>query len=118
MAPRLGQPPFVVRDDADGGAVGVQLGEHLHERVAAPGVQVAGGLVGQQDGGPAGDGPRDGDELLVAAGQDAGPLPCAGREPDAFERSRGPGLALVGRDAPQRQRGTRRSPARSCPRGD
>ena len=58
----------IVRREADRRAVGVQLGEHLHQRIAALRIQVAGRLVGEQDRRPAGDGAGDGDELLVAAG--------------------------------------------------
>gem|GEM_PF-4901424 len=38
-------------DHADGGAVAVQLPEQFHDSLAVFGIQVAGGLIGQQDGG-------------------------------------------------------------------
>ncbi len=64
---RPGDVVGVVGRQADGGAVGVQLAEHLHQRVAALRIEIAGRLVGEQDRRPAGDRARDGDELLVTA---------------------------------------------------
>src|SRR5580658_3538955 len=42
----------IVGDDHDGGAVGVQLAEQPQDGRAGGGVQVAGGLVGHDQGGP------------------------------------------------------------------
>src|SRR3984957_19099319 len=47
----------IVGDGHDGGAVGVQLAEQPQDGRAGGGVQVAGGLVGHDQGGPAGQGP-------------------------------------------------------------
>src|SRR5207245_1626197 len=57
----------IVGRNADGGAAGVQLLEHLHDGVAALRVEVAGRLIGEHDRGTAGDGAGDGDELVVPA---------------------------------------------------
>src|SRR5258708_7145423 len=45
---------LVVGDDGDGGAVGVQFPEQGQDGLAAGGIEVAGGLVGQHDRRPAG----------------------------------------------------------------
>ena len=47
----------------------VQLGQELHDHLAVPRVQVAGGLVGEQEGRAAGDGPGHRHALLLAAGE-------------------------------------------------
>ena len=49
-------------------------------------VEVAGGLVGEDERRLADDGARDGDALLLAAGEDARRILAAPREPDALER--------------------------------
>src|SRR5580692_6527605 len=59
----------VVGDDHDRGAVAVQLTEQFEDGRAGCGVQVAGRLVGHDQGGPAGQGPGNGGALLLAAGQ-------------------------------------------------
>ena len=68
MTTGLGDVSRIVRRDADGCAIGVQLGEHVHQRIAALRIEVARRLVGEKDGRPSGDGPGHGDELLVTAG--------------------------------------------------
>src|SRR5262249_41702833 len=40
----------IVGDDADGGASGVELAQQRHDRLAVLGIEVAGGLVGQENG--------------------------------------------------------------------
>ena len=47
----------------------VEGAQQFHDLVAALGVEVAGGLVGQQHGGLGDDGPGDGHALLLAAGE-------------------------------------------------
>src|SRR5580692_13147274 len=59
----------VVGDDHDRGAVAVQLTEQFEDGRAGCGVQVAGRLVGHDQGGPAGRGPGNGGAVLLAAGQ-------------------------------------------------
>ena len=76
----------VVGDDHDGGAVAVQLAQQLQDRRPGGGVEVAGGLVGHHQRGPAGQGPGDGGALLLAAGQLVGPVPEPVAEPDPLER--------------------------------
>jgi hypothetical protein len=66
-APGLVRIARIVGDDADGGASGMQLAEQLHDRFAVLGVQVAGGLVGQENGGLTDHGARDGDALLLTS---------------------------------------------------
>src|SRR6202044_3649968 len=64
-----GRDVGVVGDDHDGGAVAVQLAEQFQDGRAGRGVQVAGGLIGHDQGGPAGQGAGDGGALLLTAGQ-------------------------------------------------
>ena len=64
----LGDPARVVRGDADGGAVGMQLREHLHQRLPRLRIEVAGRFVRQEHGRTAGDRACDGDELLMGEG--------------------------------------------------
>src|SRR5580658_221288 len=75
----------VVGDDHDGRAVPVQLAEQLQEGRASGGVQVAGRLVGHDQGGPAGQGPGDGGALLLAARQLVRPVPGPVAEPDPLD---------------------------------
>jgi hypothetical protein len=69
-APRVGRHVGLVGDHQHGDAVvAVQRQQQAHDLVAAPGVEVAGGLVGQHHRRLGDDGPRDGDPLLLAARQ-------------------------------------------------
>ena len=43
--------------------------EHLKDGVGVFGVEVSGGLVGEDDGGPVDEGAGDGDTLLLATGE-------------------------------------------------
>src|SRR5262249_7069816 len=67
LAVRVPGVPRVVRDHADRGAGAVEVAEEAHHGLAALGVQVPGGLVGQEDRGLGDDGPRHGHALLLAA---------------------------------------------------
>ena len=58
----------VVSDDDEGGAVlGALALQERHDRVAGVDIEGAGGLVGQDDAGAAGQGPGDGHPLLLTA---------------------------------------------------
>ena len=46
-----------------------ELEEERHDRVAGGLVEVAGGLVGEDQAGAGGERPADGDALLLAAGE-------------------------------------------------
>ena len=79
--------------------------EHLHQRFAALRIQIAGRLVGEQDRRTSGDGPRDRDELLVSAGQRAGPLLRArSARPTRSSAASTRACRSAGRHAAQRQR--------------
>ena len=56
-----------VSDHHDGGAFLVELGEQVHHLLAVLGVEVAGGLVGEDELGVGDHGAGDGDTLLLAA---------------------------------------------------
>src|ERR1700678_3803527 len=75
----------VVGDDHDRGAVAVQLTEQFEDGSAGCGVQVAGRLVGHDQGGPAGQGPGNGGALLLAAGQLVRPVVAAMPQPDPLD---------------------------------
>src|ERR1035438_1234193 len=59
----------LVGDQDNGVAVGVQSVKEGHDLQAGLGVQVAGGLVGEDDGGAVDQGTCDGDALPLAAGE-------------------------------------------------
>ena len=84
----------VVGDHDDGVAVAVEVLEELGDDLLVGGVEVAGGLVGEQDGWVVDEGAGDADALLFAAGELAGQVLGAGGEADAFEG--GAGFGLVG----------------------
>ena len=90
-------------DHDDGGPVRVQLGQQLQDAGPGGAVQVAGRLVGEDDGRPAHDGPGDRDALALAAGQLGWPVPEPVTEPDALQRVDRRAAALGGRDAPVQQ---------------
>ena len=84
----------VVRHHADGGAGLVQLLEQIHHRLAVLRIQVARGLVGQQNRRLAAHRARHGDALLLAARELAGQVLGAVRHAHALERRRHALLAL------------------------
>ena len=60
----------VVGDHQDGLVqLAAGLAEHVQDGVGVFGVEVAGGLVGEDDGGAVDEGAGDGDALLLAAGE-------------------------------------------------
>ena len=68
-----------------------QLGEQLQDAAAGGAVEVAGGLVGEQDGRPGGEGARQGDPLLLAARELARVVVAAVGEADGGQQLVGPG---------------------------
>ena len=58
---------WLMGDDDDGVAVGMELVEEGHDLVAGFGVEVSCGLVGEDDGGFVDQGAGDGDALALAA---------------------------------------------------
>ncbi len=78
-----------------GEALGVELAEQVHDLPCRLGVEVAGGLVGPHDLGRPGQGPGDGDPLLLAAGQLGRTVVQTVTEPDPLQGRGGrrrPGL--------------------------
>ncbi len=86
----------LVGDDDDGVAAGVEIVEEGHDLVAGLGVEVSGGLVGEDDGGAVDEGAGDGDALALAAGELVGLVHHAGAEVDGLEDGLGAGGALGG----------------------
>ncbi len=68
------------------------------------GVELAGGLVGDEQGGVVGEGAGDGDPLLLAAGEFAGPLGRVVGEADEGQQQLDALLAFAGVRAAQPQR--------------
>ena len=62
-----------------------EVAEKLADGFAVGGVEVAGGLVGQEHGGVGDEGSADGDALLFAAGHDVGAVLAAVGEAEAVE---------------------------------
>src|SRR5512141_250018 len=60
---------FVVRHDDEGDPFAIELEEKIDDLGAGLGVEVAGGLVGQEKSRAADEGPGDRDALLLAAGE-------------------------------------------------
>src|SRR5207302_2600819 len=84
----------LVGDDDDGIATVMKIVEEGHDLVAGFGVEVSGGLVGEDDGGAVDEGASDGDALALAAGELVGLVHHAGAEVDALEHGFGAGGAL------------------------
>ena len=81
----------LVGDEHDGVAFGVEVVEEGHDLVAGLGVEVSGGLVGEDDGGLVDQGAGDGDALALTAGELVGLVHHAGAEVDGFEHGLGAG---------------------------
>src|SRR6516225_6559972 len=85
----------VMGDEQDRGAHLVDLLEQVHHLARHQGIEVAGRLVREQECRVPGDGARDGDALLLPAGELRGHVPGARGEPDQLERA-ADALAPVG----------------------
>jgi hypothetical protein len=93
----------VVGHEDEGGAGGaVQVEEHVDDPMGGIAVEVAGGLVGEEQFGLRDEGAGDGDPLLFAAGELDGIVIGAVLEPDLFEKAEGVGR--VGSGAAEFQR--------------
>ena len=77
-------------------AIGVHGGEELHDLVGRAGVQVAGGLVGQEHIRLVDQRPGDRDTLLLTAGELIGAVVGAIGESDRLQGRQGAGSALAG----------------------
>ena len=89
----------VVGDHDDGLAGAVEVREEIDDAGAGGEVEVAGGLVGEEDGGVVGEGAGDGDALAFAAGELDGAVLEALAETDGAEEFFGPAAALLAADA-------------------
>ncbi len=89
----------LVGDEHDGVAGGGELGEQLHDLGAAPAVERAGGLIGEDDATAVHQRARDRHALLLAAGELAGAVVDALAEAEAGEQLLGAGVALLARHA-------------------
>ena len=87
-------------DEDDGAALPVELLEELQHLLARPGVQRAGGLIRHDDRGMGGDGPGDGDPLLLAAGHLGGIVPAPVGQAHPLQRLQRQLLPVDGIDAP------------------
>ena len=85
----------LVGDHHDGDALVIEFLEHAHDFRAGAGIEIAGGLVCQEQGGLVGERPGDGDALLLAAGELVGFVACAVPEADGIQGLQGT-LAQLG----------------------
>jgi hypothetical protein len=86
-----------VGGDEGGDAFGLDDGaEQAHDLLGGLGVELAGGLVGEQELGAGGEGAGDGDALLLAAGELARALFRVAGEADDVEHEGDAFLALAG----------------------
>ena len=79
----------LVGDEDDGVAAGVEIVEEGHDLVAGFGIEISGGLVGEDDGGLVDEGAGDGDALTLTTGELVGFVHHASAEVDAFEHGLG-----------------------------
>ena len=77
-------------DEHDGAPLPVELFEQLKHRLTRPPVQVAGGLVRQQQRRVQRQRPGDGHPLLLPAGQLGGPVPRVGEKAHLLQQPLGP----------------------------
>ena len=93
-----------------GAGVAIQPEEHLDDRPAGLRIEIAGGLVGEENLRPVDEGPGERDALLLAAGK----LERVMLEPvaQADPREQLGGLAAAGRFRPAAPAGRARFPAR------
>ena len=95
----------LVRDHGDGQAkLGVQPRQELHDLVRACGVEIAGRLVGDEQGRPGDDGARDRHALLLAAGELGRRVVLAADKADLGQRFHREVMTLAGGDAAIDQR--------------
>ena len=78
------------------GAAGVDVAEQLKDTAGGPLIEVAGRLVGQENGGIVDQRPSDGDPLLLAAGELPRIRPALGRESDLGQNPHDPGGDGIG----------------------
>jgi len=71
----------VVGDDHDGGSLAVQILEQAEDGRSGGAVEIAGGFIGQDDGGVTDQGPRDGHPLAFPSRKLRGLGPGAVGEP-------------------------------------
>src|SRR5690606_36357366 len=86
---------FFVRDDHDGVTLTVERLEKLHDLLARAGVQVAGRLVGQQDGRVIDQGAGDGDTLPLTARELVRLVVHTVRQAHVLQRLRGQLVSLA-----------------------
>ena len=85
----------VVGDDHDGRPGPVELLDQVQDGLAGGLVEVAGRLVGEDDGGPANEGAGDGDALALAARELGGTGMGAPGQADQLQSVEGPPAALL-----------------------
>ena len=84
--------------------LGVEGFENTQNFFARPGIQIAGGLVGQDQRGMGGDGPGDGRALLLPAGHLGGPVIHPFLQPHLPQAFHGHMPPFLAADAPVDQR--------------
>ena len=109
----------IMRDHDDGDArPGIELDQQFHHFPAARRIEIARGLVGEQDRRRGDDGPGDGHALLLPARQFAGGMALPAREPHRRQRFAGQRDAAPYRSHRGTSAAARRFPAPTCARAD
>ena len=103
--------PLVVRHHDERGAVGIEASEEVEDLLAGGRVELAGGLVGEEDRRPVGERAGDRHPLHLAAGELRRPVLRAVSEPDVREQLAGARPALGARRRRPRPSAARRSRA-------
>ena len=96
--PAIGVPgDLLVVGHQDEGDVagGVEITEDIDDLLAGARVEIAGRLVGHQNGRPVGQRPGNGHPLLLAAGKLTGMMVHAIGQPDSIEQFRGASVPLA-----------------------
>ena len=84
-------------DHDEGGAfLAVEFDEEVEDDATVGGVEIAGGLVGEEDGGLGHEGAGEGDALLLTAAELDGIVGGAVEEADLIEELAGTGHAVAG----------------------
>ena len=86
-----------VVSDVDGrkSVTRMKIGEEINDAIAGGGIEVAGGLVGEEEAGAGDEGAGEGDALLLAAGEFAGAMGEAMGESDFVEGGGGAGQRVA-----------------------
>ncbi len=90
------QALVVSREDEGKTEAVIQVAHEVNELSGIARIEIGGGFVGEDKRGAVHDGAGDGNTLALSAGEEVGPLICAGGEADVLERFSNASAAFVG----------------------